>query len=332
MGVWTLLVTISTAVGPFLLGFLFQRQSVSWVFWLYAIVNFCQFLGYFFLNAESLYYRPEDKTILPETYEKKQRLFSLNRINPTPLGIKDFFHPLIAGKYISIVIPAIAYALVFAYAGVAITVEMPQVMGEKFHLDPQQTGLQFIAIVIGSVIGEQLSGPASDWLVHYVHRRRLAKEANGGEIYRTQTIGGTTNVDPIPRLYLAYVGFITAGVGLIVWGIESQVAKPGNWTVTPLVGTAIAAFGNQVVTTTLVTFAVDCHRTLAAEIGVFINFVRQVWGFIGPFYFADMFERLGFGGAGGLMAGIIIVVAGGITLFLQVVERKKWSQRNARGV
>ena len=58
----------------------------------------------------------------------------------------------------------------------------------------------------------------------------------------------------------------------------------GGWTVSPGIGIAIAAVGNQVATKVLITYAVDCYTAEAAAIGVFINFIRQLWGFIGPFW------------------------------------------------
>ena len=47
------------------------------------------------------------------------------------------------------------------------------------------------------------------------------------------------------------------------------------------VGVAIAAAGGQVITTVLVTYAVDCHTEHSASIGAFVNVVRQTWAFIG---------------------------------------------------
>jgi len=74
----------------------------------------------------------------------------------------------------------------------------------------------------------------------------------------------------------------------------------------------------------LVTYAVDCHHEHAASIGVFINLVRSSWGFIGPFWFPDMFSSLGLSGSAGLMVGIIVVVAILPTMFIQ------WKGRSIR--
>ena len=69
-------------------------------------------------------------------------------------------------------------------------------------------------------------------------------------------------------------------IGLIVFGVQLQNATPMQWNVTPIVGAGIAAFGNQVVTTVLVTYAVDCHPDHGASVGGFIALTRQTWGFV----------------------------------------------------
>ena len=58
---------------------------------------------------------------------------------------------------------------------------------------------------------------------------------------------------PEHRLWLSHLGFVTVIVGLIVFGVQLQNATPMQWNVTPIVGAGIAAFGNQIVTTVLVT-------------------------------------------------------------------------------
>jgi hypothetical protein len=56
-----------------------------------------------------------------------------------------------------------------------------------------------------------------------------------------------------------------------------------SYDVSPIVGIGITAFGNQIVTTVMITYAVDCHHEHAASIGVFVNLIRNTWGFIGKF-------------------------------------------------
>jgi MFS family permease len=170
-------------------------------------------------------------------------------------------------RHLCVLIPACAYAMIFLFGSVLITVEIPQLFGEKFHFNTQQLGLQFLGVIIGSVIGEQIGGAMSDrWM-----RRGVKKD---------------TGVQPQSerRLWLSYPGYLLTIIGTIVFLVQTQHAPPLHWNVTPIVGSGIAAAGNQIVTTVLITYAVDCYKEEAASVGVFITFVRQIWGFIGPFW------------------------------------------------
>lgn len=148
-----------------------------------------------------------------------------------------------------------------------IAIEIPQLFVEKFHLNAEQIGLQNISIILGTLIGEQLGGTLSDgWMWR---RQRKMKERM---------------VQPEFRLWLSYIGYLLVICGVIVFLIQIKQAD-ARWNITPIIGAGIAAAGNQIVTTVLITYAVDCYRDEAASIGVFITFVRQELGFIGPFWY-----------------------------------------------
>jgi MFS family permease len=155
--------------------------------------------------------------------------------------------------------------MVFLFASILISIEIPQIFAEKFHLDAQQIGLQSISIIIGSVLGEHVGGHLSDqWM--WLRQKRSDKS-------------------PVPeyRLWLSYLGIGLSICGIVLFLVQTEKAS-SHWNVTPLVGAAIAAVGNQIVTTVNITYAVSCYRSEAASVGVFITFVRQTWGFIGPFW------------------------------------------------
>jgi MFS family permease len=264
MGWWTLMTTLGTPMGPFIMGFVVQHLNVNWIFSILAIINFCQFLGYVLLDSETLYL-PSDAAM---DSQKSQGIFTFHRIDTTPFSVLDCLAPFYICMHLKIVIPAYAYALVFCYANIAIIVEMPIIFGEKFGLDAQSIGQQYIALIMGSVLGEQLSGPLSDAFLNRYSRR-------------------TGHNHPVHRLWISYVGFLTVIVGILVWGIQLQHARQGVWNVTPLIGAAIASFGNQIITTTMITFAVDNYPNKSADIGVIVNFIRQVWGFVSQTLFSS---------------------------------------------
>jgi hypothetical protein len=220
-------------------------------------------VAYFFFGPETRYIR----TGVNHTgSDFKQEYFNFRRIDPRPLTIRDFIHPLGLWRKACIMIPAVAYAMTFLFGSVLITVELPQLFGEKFGFNAQELGLQFLGLIIGSVIGEQLGGFLSDYWMNR-RARKLGKRP-----------------EPEYRLWLSYSGFILTIVGIVVFLVQTQNAQALDWNITPVIGIAIAGVGNQLVTTVLITYAVDCHQEESASIGVFITFVRQIWGFIGPFW------------------------------------------------
>lgn len=205
----------------------------------------------------------------------KREYLSLRRIDPTPFTLYEFVKPLTMFRHSFIVIPTCAYAMVFLFANILTTVEIPALLQSKFDLNSEQVGLQFLGLIIGSVIGEQLGGGLSDYWM-----RMRAKRTNN-------------KAEPEFRLWLSYFGYALAIVGLIVFLVCTQDATTGHWIVSPVVGTGIAAAGSQIVTTVLVTYSIDCLPQEAASVGVFITFVRQIWGFLGPFWYDLLLEQFG---------------------------------------
>lgn len=254
LGWWTLMTTIGTPAGPFFMGFVIKHIGVQWIFWIFAILNFCQFLVYLAIGDETIYNPDNERKETGFWGKLIPRKISSHSLKPL-----DFVAPFSLAKYPRILIIACAHAITFCYGNIALIVEMPIAFGEKFHFDAQQIGLQFIAIIIGCVLGEQVSGPMCDWFLEHIRKSR-GKSC------------------PADRLWLSYIAFATVFAGLLTWGFQLQHAT--TWNVTPCVGAAIASFGNQMQTTILTTFAVESRQERASQVGVFVNVCRQLYGFV----------------------------------------------------
>lgn len=289
MGIWTIFVTLGVPVAPFIFGFVALRVGYRWIYYILAVVsgihvirpqltkhliiclsqvNAVQLILYFFFGPESRYIRgsqaPEDER---NKSDFKKQYMSFRRIDKTPMTWYDFVEPLAYAARPCVMLPAVAYAMEFLWTSIMTTVEIPQLFPELFGFNTQQNGLQMISVIVGTIVGEQIGGRMSDlWMS--MRRRKL----NG------------RSPQPEYRLWLSYFGFALCIIGVVVFLV--QLYNAGHtWNVTPLIGVGIAAAGNQVVTTVLVTYSVDCYRQDAASVGVFITFVRQIWGFIGPFWY-----------------------------------------------
>lgn len=263
MGVWTLMVTIGVPIAPFLFGFLALRISYRWIYYVLAIINGAQIILYTLLGPETRYIR---HGVRHTGSSFRQEFLTFKIIDPTPLTWFDFVQPLSFARYLCVAVPAAAYAMVFLFGSILITVEIPQLFAAKFGFNTQEQGLQFLGPLVGSIIGEQIGGFSSDrWMA--LHKRKAG-----------------SSPQPEFRLWLSYIGIICTIIGVVVFLVQIERAPAMHWNVTPIIGAAIAAAGNQIVTTVMVTYAVDCYREEAASVGVSITFVRQIWGFIGPFW------------------------------------------------
>lgn len=289
MGIWTIFVTLGVPVAPFIFGFVALRVGYRWIYYVLAITNAVQFILYFFFGPESRYIRGE---ALPPSEKGasdfKRQYFSFRRIDPAAMTFYDFVEPLTHAAHPCVVIPAVAYSMEFLWTSIMLTVEIPQLFPELFNFNTQQNGLQMIAVIIGTIVGEQIGGRMSDlWMS--LRRRKL---------------DGRTP-EPEYRLWLSYFGFSLCIIGVVVFWVQLYFAGT-TYNVTPLVGVGIASAGNQIVTTVLVTYAVDCYRTDAASVGVFITFVRQIWGFIGPFWFPELLAAVGYRQTAGIAVGMMV--------------------------
>lgn len=271
-GIWSTCLVLGTPMGPFITGFIIQYANVKWIFFMYAIMNFFQTVAWCIVD-ETVYFPegPSIKWTIPR-----------NKFNYA-LWIKPFkqfknFNATIAG---------IAVGIAFCYANIAFIVELPSIMEPLFGLSPQLMSLQYISLIIGSFIGEILAGSLSDWwMVQCISKR-------GGKKVITD------------RLWVLYNGIILTIIGLLVWGICLAKAQKGHWIITPIIGCAIGAAGQNIVSTVATAFAIDSDPINASDIGLFINFWRQVYGFLGPFYFPSMFENLGYAKSAGILSGLV---------------------------
>lgn len=268
MGIWTLMVTLGVPAAPFIFGFVAYRVGYRWIYWILAMTNGVQLVLYSILGPETRFIR---KGVEHEGSDFKQEyVYIWRRIDHTPLTFWEFVRPLTYFLKPTVFLPAMAYTIVFGWL-VLISVEIPQLFGPKFGLNTEQMGLQFLGLIIGSIIGEQVGGFASDrWM-----SRRTKKQ-------------GGIHPPPEYRLWLSYGGYLLTIIGIVVFLVQIENATPMQWNVSPVIGAGIAAAGNQIVTTVVITYCVDCYVEDAAVVGVFITFVRQIWGFIGPFWYVSI--------------------------------------------
>ncbi|CAH2353564.1 putative efflux pump Vrtlp [[Candida] railenensis] len=294
-GLWAVMITLGTHFGPFLMGFVeYQTGHIRNVFLIFVVMNAIQFLGYLIIGRETVY----DKNIW---HPGINTLWKIQPKTCYALHWKVFIQPLTLFLNIKVLFATIAYSICFSYANIALGVELTTLYHEKYAFNSQQIGLQFIGLILGSILGEILGGKMSDM---WMNKKRKASNLYSGP--------------PEYRLWLSYIGYVFVIVGLIVYGV--MLDRDDSWTVVPVVGLALAGFGLQTVSTVLITYAIDTLPTRASDISLFVTLVRQVLGFVGPFYFPPMLENpvLKISGTYCLLAGLVVVFAVIPTFYLHL--------------
>ncbi|KPV74750.1 uncharacterized protein RHOBADRAFT_53698 [Rhodotorula graminis WP1] len=321
IGIWTLLNSLGPPVAPLLMGPLVYHTNWQWTFYLMALINLGQFVLYMFLGPETAGFKrpvrggPGAPAPLAEPVPHKtpywRLLFTFHRVSAEPWSRLplEVVRPFTMALSLPVLLPTLAYAVVFSYTNVLLTVEIPALLGRKYELNAQQTGIQFVAAVVGAILGEIIAGRGSDtWMT-----------------WRTKRAHG--NREPEMRLPFSLPGFVLALVGILVFGIQLQNTKAGVWNVTPLIGVAIALFASQLVTTVVYAYVTESQPpSLQSRVPPFVAFVRQLLAFVAPFYLGIMYEDLGSVSASGILAAL----SGPFSFLLVAVTMvfgRRWRQR-----
>lgn len=274
ISVCTLMLSLGVPFGPLIFGFVTARAGFRWIFWVLAIVNGVQLIAYFFLGHETLLIRNlneiEDVSE-DEPNDFKTKYLKCNRIGSRGISKLDFIEPLAMAACPRAILPALAQSVVFLFGSIFLVIEIPLQLEHKFHLNADQVSLQFLGMIIGCILAEPVGGLLSDVGMNL---RRMTR--------------GEDASPPEFRLWLSYAGYCLLLTGVPLFLVSTDNAVTGRWTVTPVVGTAIAAGGNQIAMTTLATYAVDCAVEDAVSVGILISFWRQLIAFIGPLWYCSL--------------------------------------------
>lgn len=271
IGICTLMFSLGVPFGPFIFGFVTPRAGFRWIFWVLAIVNGVQSILHLFLGDETLFIRnlntPDE---VPEERAEgfKERFLKFERFGSRRISKIDFLEPLAMAACRRAILPALAQSVVFLFGSIFSVVEIPLQLEHKFRLNSDQVSLHFLGMIIGSILAEPVGGLVSDIGMNL---RRVTREGDASP--------------PEFRLWLSYAGYCLLLTGVPLFLVSTNNAVTGRWTVTPVVGTAIAAGGNHIVLTTLATYAADCAVDDAVSVGILTSLVRHIVAFIGPLWY-----------------------------------------------
>ncbi|KAJ5759019.1 hypothetical protein N7520_006175 [Penicillium odoratum] len=278
-GIWAQMVSIGAPLGGVIGGPVVRYAGWQWVMWLTAITNAVQAICFILTCPETSY-----------SHRKHGR---------TRLRLQYFLEPFLILQAPYIVLVAFAYGVTFAIVSVGLAAIVPIALEKQYGFGPVAQGLFFLGPLIGAVIGEQLAGPGSDWIMKRERERAAGPSNRPGRLER--------------RLIVGLPGAVMAVAGILIFGLTLQ--NRTHW-IGPCIGFGVANFGLQLVTTPLKTYSVDCLPSRSGSVLQLINAIRQILSFTVPFWSPELTDRLGYGLGYGIEAIILATIFMGCILVL----------------
>ena len=303
MGIYVVFVSNGAHLAAIIGGYIALDIGFRWCFWVPAIILSVSWLINVFALPETLYHRNnstgEPLQPINQPWLTNFTFRSIHR--PRRLTLWDFTHCFLMLKYPSVLLPTIYYSVSFGLGSVLFAVTGAAAFGQIYHFNTAQVGLAIgVSTFIGTLLGEFLAGPVSDYLLLLYTRRHNGDSA------------------PEARLTAMWPGAILVPIGVIIEGVcfQAETHYMG-----PIMGISIAAFGLQIISTNTYAYMTDCYKPQASEMSTLLNFGRQEFSMTLGFYMIPFAERTSFGTAWGVWAAIHVLT------FLPIV----WLMWKGRG-
>ena len=211
----------------------------------------------------------------------KATIFKRALIRPTKLLLKS---PIVA-------IMSIYVALIYSYLYLFFTT-LSSVFMEQYHWRQSVTGLAFIGLGVGSMIGNFAFGAVSD--------RILKRLAAGGEMkpeYRLPPL--------LIACLLTPIGFLWYG-----WTVDKKVHY-----IVPIIGTVFVGLGQIGTFMPVLTYLIDTFPQYAASVIAANTILRSLAGAFLPLAGPPLFSALGLGW-GNTLLGCLALLMAPVTLAL----------------
>ena len=186
-------------------------------------------------------------------------------------------HPIIQ---ITTVINALGYGLLYLMLSTLATLYI-----EHYGVNPQLSGLHYLAVAGGEILGSQISGPIMDW-----QYRRAARRLGG---------------PPKPEARVPLMSWSLVGVpfGLVLYGWAAEYRK--SWVAVDI-GVVIVTCASQISTLPSQAYIMDVYPDHTSSAIGARQFLSSLAAFLFPLFAPAMYAALGYGWGNSVVAFVYL--------------------------
>jgi MFS family permease len=294
ISVYSVAPLLGPAIGPVAGGWIAEKTTWRWVFYSTTIVcGFIQLGAWLFLRetyAPVLLTRKKKQlikatgnTALHTEHDHPERTHT----QTLTIALTRPFRMLFTQPILIFLAAYMTYLYGSMYL---VLTTFPTLFSDVYHQTPGIQGLNYISLGLGFFLGTQICAPLQDRIYAALKRRRVPEGQPGLPEFRVPMM--------IPGAILVPTGLL-----IYAWTAENHT----HW-IGPNIGACIYAAGVIVGFQCIQGYLVDTYAQFAASAVGAATVTRSLAGFGFPLFANRMYEQLGYGWGGTLMAGLAVVL------------------------
>ncbi|CAG8950927.1 hypothetical protein HYFRA_00003144 [Hymenoscyphus fraxineus] len=293
LSTYLLIPLLGAAIGPIMGGFIVDYSNWRWMFWATTIFQgFAEICSLpithetyapILLRRRAVQQRQQTGDARYHTqyeaYESGRSSFwKLRNSLSRPLRLLAF-HPIIQ---VQAILGGISYGLLYFALS-----SFSNLFVSAYKQSISISGLHYIALCAGELIGSQIFGPLMD----YVYAALQARAREPSPELRVPLL--------LPALFFTPIGLFLYG-----WSAEYHL----TWVLVDI-GTLLFALGMQVFDTTLHAYVMDAYPDHVSSASAAAQLFRSLLAFAFPLFSDQMYKVLGYGWGNSLLAFLYVGIA-----------------------